>query len=283
MLILCKIQSRLGSFIYFNAAQGGKHNLKKIELIGPPGSGKTTLVKNIAGITDKDNNSIVSLNELYIRELTRRKRLFKTMPKKFVRRYHHHFIAKEYEEFMTACFTDYGKSMEEMIGFLTKMDKNDRYYTVKVLNEDMFKWYIVSRFGMQERAAVICDEHFTHRIGRIFKYSDEKDYENDLKRYFDLLGWPDTVIHLDISAQEAYERMKKRKQGLPLSYESKTKEEALVQLERSRRSSEYLRTHLEAAGVKTYRIESTSNNPDTVQKLKEELTEEFTAAPSLSV
>lgn len=257
--------------------------MKKIELIGPPGSGKTTMVKNIAAETDKDNNSIISLNELYIMELTRGKRIFKTMPKKLVRKYHHHFIAREYQEFMNACFTDYGKSMQEMIGFLTKMNKNDRYYTVKVLNEDMFKWYIVSRFGMKERAAVICDEHFTHRIGRIFKYSDEKDYENDIRRYFDLLGWPDTVIHLDISAQEAYERMEKRKQGLPLSYESKTKEEALVQLELSRRASEYLRLYLEAAGVKTYRIESTCNNAETVQKLRNELTEDSAAAPPLSI
>ncbi|AOM81659.1 adenylate kinase family protein [Salisediminibacterium beveridgei] len=242
--------------------------MKKIEFIGIPGSGKSTLTKRLCEL----NDSFLSLSDFDLHYRSPISKFKKITSENLIRKLNRLIIKRELIPTFSKLNAENPDKLLKLQNFLAEMDSNDRYFTSQVLMNDYFKLAVMHQFtDLSSERYIVCDEHYAHRSGRIFKHLSKNDKPKILDEYFEVVGYPDVVIKTDLNPDIALKRMSSRKIGVPSAYKSKTEEEIKQTLRKSDEYSNFLYEYLLQKGIQGYRYNTANNISNEKLKIENDL------------
>ena len=178
-----------------------------VELLGLPGSGKSTLVKTLLEKSSDHAINIETLNQRAERVLQHHKRKRGYIRRKRGRGWF--FATFEFAH----CYPEIFRIVFE--NAILQQDRNLDFF-------DLLAQYHFSKQATDAVGPALSDEGFLHRGSAIFLYPNT--YSN-IDTYLKHVPCFDTVIHIGCSIDLAIERCKSRPKGLPKRYRSFSEQE----------------------------------------------------------
>ncbi len=202
----------------------------RIELLGLPGSGKSSLYRGIVHQSNFSSRRILSLNQALYEGLTKsnKKKLdiknltYRLSGSKHIK--NNHFYLKYKLNYLSVFIAKNTDLAELILHFINK-----EYYSGHE-KEMVLSWFyglfsdyhVISNFLPDEKDFII-DEGFIQRTITLFSYGDSWVDLNGVEKYLELIPKPETVIYVEAEPEHCYERLLSR--GFPKRLARKNKEE----------------------------------------------------------
>jgi|GEM_PF-4428922 len=265
-----------------------------IEFIGPPGSGKTTLIKallrkNKNYIHWKDayiegvQNAIIEAEDLVLPSFG----LLKTLSRGFFQEIYPFilkFIPQQLKMYTVSCISEmtglhtqmlmnysykYPDTLRYVISYLkSKTTKKDHEYILYSLVQKMVRWELYNRYYKEEKH-ILVDQGFVDSI-HIFIPSPPKSnfIKNNIYEYIKIIPLPTQIIYLKAFPKTCISRMKNRKEGFPDLWKKLGKKQRMRRLQREINAYDVVAQKLDSKRTELIILNTEENIEKTIKKLR---------------
>lgn len=237
--------------------------VNRIEFMGIPGSGKTTLCNKVYNELRNQNKNISIFNGLYKESI---KSYYRKQNTGFLR-YTRFLIVNKLLRGNYIPASLYGEVLSQYIienysvykttlnSIIDKAPSERKLYLLKYLLMDLYKWEIIKE-NSEAFKTVLMDEGFSHRMLNIYMFNNKGNINSKIKNFFTTIGLPKVLIHVQHDINKSIDRMKIRKQGIPTSFRKYDRKELYNKLDIMNNFSEEVVMYLKNEGVKVIKVEN---------------------------
>lgn len=239
---------------------------KRIEFIGIPGSGKTTLSNQILDKLKMENIEVYSDQYLYkssVKIYNKNKGLLRYIRFRII-----NALQKDRYDSISLYRKSTSSFLLENIEIINNLlhiidetvPDRRKEFVLKYLLNDVYKLDVIRKYSTFNNL-LLMDEGFVHRLLNIFMFSDIERNKKYINTFLQKVGYPKVLIYITCSPEESLYRMKNRTTGIPTGFKNYEKEELLEILSQMNRSCEKVINTIEE-NVKTIKVDSSSIEKD---------------------